>query len=126
MHELAICQALIIQVEDIARKHAADVEAIWIGVGPLSGVEPRLIERAYLLVAQGGRASEAQLHIQSLPVRVVCSSCGTHSDVTPNNLVCTACGDWRTTLLCGDELSLLRVQLLAPTSSHSIPRPAHV
>ena len=39
MHELAICQALITQVEDIAVQRTAWVRQVRVGVGPLSGIE---------------------------------------------------------------------------------------
>jgi len=39
MHELAVCQALMEQVENIAfEEQAAQVMAIHLGIGPLSGV----------------------------------------------------------------------------------------
>ena len=44
MHELAICQALISQVEDVVRERSARVKRVLVGIGPLSGVEPRLLE----------------------------------------------------------------------------------
>ena len=53
MHELAICQALIAQIEDIAGQRASRVRHVCLGVGPLSGVEPRLLENAYPLVCAG-------------------------------------------------------------------------
>ena len=49
MHELSICQALIAQVEAIAGQRAAWVRQVRIGVGPLSGIEPQLLESAYPL-----------------------------------------------------------------------------
>ena len=54
MHELAICQALIEQVERVARDNAARrILSITVSVGPLSGVEPQLLEHAYPLAAAG-------------------------------------------------------------------------
>ena len=40
MHELAVCQALIEQVERVARDNAARrILSITVSVGPLSGIE---------------------------------------------------------------------------------------
>ena len=62
MHELAICQALIEQVERVARDNAARrILSITVSVGPLSGVEPQLLEHAYPLAAAGTVAEEAKL-----------------------------------------------------------------
>jgi hydrogenase nickel incorporation protein HypA/HybF len=44
MHELAICQALMSQIETIARDNQAfEVTSITLDMGPLSGVEVQII-----------------------------------------------------------------------------------
>ena len=111
MHELAICQALLEQVEGIARQHAATVSRVRILVGPLSGAEPHLLEQAYVLARAGTAAEDSELVIESGPVRVRCRSCGTESTATVNCLLCAACGNWQTELARGDELLLLKVEL---------------
>jgi hydrogenase nickel incorporation protein HypA/HybF len=111
MHELAICQALLEQVEGIAREHSGRVSRVCVRVGPLSGVEPQLLERAYFLARAGTAAEESELVIESAPVRVRCRSCGAESTASANRLLCAACGNWQTVLAGGDELLLLRVEL---------------
>jgi hydrogenase nickel incorporation protein HypA/HybF len=111
MHELAVCQALITQVEDIAVQRTAWVQQVRVGVGPLSGIEPQLLESAYPLACAGTRAEGSQLKIEHTDVRVRCRGCGAETTASPNRLVCGACGDWHTDLLAGDELLLLRVEL---------------
>ncbi len=112
MHELSICQALIGQVEAVARaEQASAVSDIFVSVGPLSGVEQPLMHNAFPIAAAGTIASAATLHLESTPVRVTCAKCGKESDVPVNQLMCPHCGDWRTQLLSGDELLLKRVVL---------------
>ena len=112
MHELAICQSLMEQVESIAREHKAQsVSSVVIGIGPLSGVEAQLLKNAYPVASAGTIAEHAELIIESLPVRVRCSLCGSESDALANKLICKQCGDWRTTLISGDEMMLMRVEL---------------
>ena len=113
MHELYVCQALIDQVETIAREKKADqVQTIHLGIGPLSGVEPRLLEQAFFIARAGTIADDAQLIITSLPLRVRCHQCGHCTDALPARLVCADCGDWHTQLVSGDELQLERVELV--------------
>jgi hydrogenase nickel incorporation protein HypA/HybF len=77
MHELSICQALLDQVERIAVEHGASaVERILLRVGPLSGVEGPLLLHAYPLAAAGTIAANAELVIETAPVRVACNDCG--------------------------------------------------
>jgi hydrogenase nickel incorporation protein HypA/HybF len=113
MHELSICQALISQLEAIAREQAAQrVALIRLGVGPLSGVEPQLLEQAYPIASAGTLADGAELIIEKLPLRVSCEHCGQTTDALPNRLLCGACGDWHTRLVSGDELQLTSVELI--------------
>ncbi len=112
MHELAVCQGLMSQLEQIAaREHAQSISLIRLSVGPLSGVEPQLLEDAFPIAAAGTVAEGATLQIDRLGVRVRCLSCGADSDATANRLLCGACGDYRTQLLSGDEMLLMSVEL---------------
>jgi hydrogenase nickel incorporation protein HypA/HybF len=120
MHELAICQSLMDQVESIAaERNAQSVTSIVIAMGPLSGVEAALLKNAYPIASAGTVAENAELIIEYLPIRVKCSQCGSESDALPNKLICKQCGDWRTTLLSGDEMMFMRVELEKPKQSTS-------
>ncbi len=112
MHELSVCQALIGQVEDIARQHcAATIRSVNVRIGPLSGVEAELLVQAFPLASAGTVAQDSRLVIERLPIRVRCESCGAESAAEPNKLVCGACGDWHTQLVSGDEMLLASVEL---------------
>jgi len=111
MHELSVCQALVAQVERIAREQQAQVCSITLKIGPLSGVEPALVEQAYPLAVAGTGLSAARLVIDLLPVRVHCRSCLQDTVAAPNRMLCAECGDWHTELLSGDELLLSSVEL---------------
>jgi len=112
MHELAICQALMEQVEQIAAsKQAVSVVRIVLQIGPLSGVEADLLQQAFPIASAGTVAENCQLDIEVQPVHVCCDVCGMISDATVNNLVCAECGDWHTKLVSGDEMLLQTVEL---------------
>jgi hydrogenase nickel incorporation protein HypA/HybF len=112
MHELSVCQALIGQVERVARENdARRVVSIVIAVGPLSGVEAGLLEHAYPIAAAGTVAEHATLTIELVPVQVRCRSCGAETSAAPNRLVCGACGDWQVDVTAGEEMLLKRVEI---------------
>lgn len=118
MHELSVCRALIAQVEKAARQHgAAGVKTVRVRIGPLSGVEPGLLEQAFPLASRGTVAEGAQLAIERPPVRVRCQNCGADSDAAPNRLLCRECGSPRTRLASGDEMLLTGVELKLPDLS---------
>lgn len=112
MHELAVCQGLMGQVEDIAsRERAQRVTRIRLQIGPLSGVEARLLREAFPIASADSVADRATLEIDEQPIRVRCLSCAAESDAKANRLVCGVCGDYRTQLISGDEMLLLSVEL---------------
>ena len=118
MHELSVCQALIEQVERVARQNdARRVISIVITVGPLAGVEPQLLEHAYPLAAAGTLAENASLVIETAPVRVRCRTCGAETDAIVNRLVCGACGDWQVDVTAGEEMILKRVEVETSASA---------
>ena len=118
MHELAVCEALMNQVESIAaERNARSVVTITIGMGPLSGVEAQLLKHAYPVASAGTIAEGAVLVIQDLPVRIKCNHCGCESEASPNKLLCAECGEWHTTLISGDELMAFRSLTLVPLTT---------
>jgi len=112
MHELAVCQGLMSQVEQIAqRENAERITRILLSIGPLSGVEAQLLRDAFPIAAAGSVAENADLAIEQQAVRVKCLTCNAETEATANRLLCGACGDYRTQLLSGDEMLLLSVEL---------------
>lgn len=118
MHELAVCQGMLDQVEAVAAARGATaVSRVVVRIGPLSGVEPALLENAFTLARAGTLAEGAILEIERVPVRITCRSCGAESETAPNRLVCADCGGFRTRLISGDELQLVSLDLDRPDAS---------
>lgn len=112
VHELAVCQELVEQATGVARRHGAvSLQGVWVRIGPLSGVEGELLQRAWPFACAGTLAEGAALHVEAAPVEVVCRGCGAHSEARANRLVCGVCGDWQTDLASGDEMLLTRVEM---------------
>lgn len=112
MHELALCQALLEQVLGTARERSARrVTAIVLRIGPLAGVEPELLRRAYSVASAGSLAAQARLAVEEVPVRVRCMECSAEGAASMADLSCRSCGHWRTQLLSGDEMLLASVEL---------------
>jgi len=123
VHELAVAQALVEQVDAVIDQHAAshDPDAssshawqaslIRMRIGPLSGVVPELLARAFPLAAAGSRMEHAKLEFAHSPIKVRCQTCGAETEAAMNRLLCGACGDWHTQVISGDELLLESVEL---------------
>lgn len=112
MHELSVCQGLLAEVQRVAQANGdGKVSEIRLAIGPLSGVEPALLERAFTIARASTCAADAKLAINVMPVTVRCRSCGTTGEAATNRLLCPECGDWRVDLASGDELQLIEVTL---------------
>ncbi len=115
MHELSVCLALVEQVQQLAADHGAHrVDRITLQIGPLSGVEPALIRHAFPLVVVDSIAAQAELIIESIPIRVHCRECGSETEATTNRLLCGVCGGYQTRLLSGNEMLLANLELSLP------------
>ena len=125
MHELAVAQALVEQVDAVIDQHnAAQASMIRVRIGPLAGVVPELLASAFPLAAAGSRMQHAELEFTLAPIQVHCQTCGAETEAAMNRLVCGACGDWHTQILSGDELLLESVELINDTPLDS-PLSAH-
>lgn len=112
MHELAVCQALVQQLEEVSTANGGGrVELVRLRIGPLSGVEAELLRHAFPVASAGTAAEGAELAIEAAPVRVQCKDCGASSEAAPNRMLCGTCNGYRVRLLCGDEMLLESVEL---------------
>lgn len=112
MHELSICYGLLSRVERVARQNEArTVSRIVLQIGPLSGVEPELLRRAWPMAATGTIAGDAILDIEAAELRVRCTECGEESVVPSNKLLCGSCGDYRTRIVSGEDLILRTLEM---------------
>jgi len=112
VHELAVAQALVEQVDAVIDQHqASNATSIRVRIGPLAGVVPELLATAFPLAAAGSRMQNAALEFTLAPIQVRCQACGAETEAAMNRLICGACGDWHTQLISGDELLLESVEL---------------
>lgn len=121
MHELSLCQDLIDQVTELARKNRArSVSRVKIQIGQLAGVEPFLLESAFSIARAGTVAEQAEMVTEVVSPRVLCIACDIESDVIPTNLCCPVCGGNDVRLTRGEELILAQVELEVEEETQSI------
>lgn len=110
MHEYAIVQALLQQVERAVAAHPAGrVERLWVRVGEQSGVDRDLFANAYATFRQRSVCAEAEMHITAVPARWSCPACGIA--ITPGHVLrCPRCAI-PAQLVAGDEIILDRIEM---------------
>jgi hydrogenase nickel incorporation protein HypA/HybF len=118
MHELAVCQALVQQLEDVSAANGGGrVELARLRIGPLSGIEAALLSQAFPIAAAGTIAEGAELVITPAPIVVQCNDCGASGEALPNRMLCPGCGGYRVRTLSGTEMLLESVELAVPADA---------
>jgi hydrogenase nickel incorporation protein HypA/HybF len=112
MHELSIAQALVEQIEAVARAERAErVYGTRVSVGSLSGVEPDALELAFPVAAEGTVAEGSALTIELAPAAAACRKCGHRFTPEFPLFVCEACASPDVAVDGGRDLLLLSVDL---------------
>jgi hydrogenase nickel incorporation protein HypA/HybF len=96
------------------------------GVVVRAGVRHRLVEEsmqhAFSVVAAGGVAAAAQVHLEPVPVDLACAACGYRGTSDDPFAVCPGCGSVDVDVSGGDELTLVSLRL-APAPDGAPGRP---
>jgi len=113
MHELSIALNLLdIAVEESERYGGANVEAIHIKLGPLSGVVRAALESAFDLARESSPFADCRLVIEEVPVTCYCATCGQTRDVqSVQQMSCSHCGNPATELRSGSELEIAAMEI---------------
>lgn len=112
MHEASLVESLLDQVQRLAAEHrCAAVRAIDVDIGPLSGVEPELVELAFARLAPARGLSETMLRVRLVPLVIRCQRCGATESLEHVEFRCPRCGHDRVTVEQGDTMILQSVTL---------------
>ena len=113
MHELSIALNLIEVASEAARKCGeADVQAIHLKLGLLSGVDKDALRPAFELAREGTLLARAELVIEEIPVVLFCSRCQTaRPAVSVQLLQCVECGTPSAQILAGREMEVFALEV---------------
>ncbi len=104
MHELGLCQSIVMAVE--GKANGRRVTGVGIRIGSRHGVDRGAFDQAFAMVAQGTVADGADFDLVVVPTRVTCRSCGDENDSTDQLALCPACGSADVAAEGGDALVL--------------------
>jgi len=112
MHETSLVRSLLMQVADLLEKHNGEsVESIEVELGPLTGVEPILVQSAFAQLAPDYGMVSTLLQIREIPLKAQCRTCGSHFVIDHFRFQCTICSGADIQVLSGDEFRLLSVSI---------------
>lgn len=112
MHEFSIVNALLEMCEQNATQNAAEkITKVEVKIGKLSGVEPHLLEMAFNTFKEGTVCDgcEFLMHVQDVILK--CHSCGNESIVENNLFECFTCKSSDFTIIDGEEMLLMRLEM---------------
>jgi hydrogenase nickel incorporation protein HypA/HybF len=112
LHELSIAQALVDQVEEARTSNGGGrVIAVEVRIGTWRLVVPEILGGYYELLTRGTPLEGSRLEIESVAASAHCGKCGRVFPVQEAWVVCPDCASLGATLLSGQELSLVGVEL---------------
>jgi hydrogenase nickel incorporation protein HypA/HybF len=112
MHELSICGA----IANAAARHAdgRPVSQVTVQIGHLRQVVPDALQFSWEVVATttAEELNDAELVVEEVPAVVGCSSCGARTVLDVPVLVCGSCESFDVTLVSGEELRVVSIELV--------------
>lgn len=120
MHEASLVRTLLEKVATLLREHHGDsVDEVWIELGPLSGVEPLLVQSAFEQLAPLHAMSTAKLMIREIPLEAKCRNCGDLFEIKHFRFRCQSCESSDIQVIRGDEFRLLSITIQQPVENEA-------
>jgi hydrogenase nickel incorporation protein HypA/HybF len=113
VHEVAIVDALIEQVEEEVRRAGATgrVTRLELSIGRLSGVSADSVRFALELLAPGTLVESAQVDIHQPKALCCCEACGERTEIDALDCRCPRCASGDITIEGGREMILESIEL---------------
>lgn len=113
MHELSIALSIIDGVEEqAAHRPAARVSAVYVKLGPLSGVVKDALLFSWEAACAGTPLEQTRLEVEEILVRLYCTRCaGERPAAGFGQMVCAECGELCFDIRSGAELEVVAMEL---------------
>jgi len=117
MHELSIAMSIVELAEEEAERRGAQIEAVHLKLGALSGVVREALLSCYEMACEGTVLQGSRLVVEDVPVVIFCSKCRAERSLSSMQLFCCPdCGTPSSEIVHGKELEVvaLEIQECAP------------
>jgi hydrogenase nickel incorporation protein HypA/HybF len=113
MHELSIAMSVLDALDEESQSRGgAHITAVYLKIGPLSGVVPQALQGAFDLAREGTDFAECRLVIEETSVLVRCPNCGVEREVQSiQEMACAVCGTAASDVASGRELEVHAVEI---------------
>jgi len=112
MHEYSVVQALLEQIEGVAKENSATkVTKIITKIGVMSGIEAHLLEIAFNTFKEGTICGEAEFIMNLQPVVIECHDCGEMSELDKIHYCCQKCESINVKVIDGEDMFLMSLEM---------------
>ncbi len=112
MHELSIAMSIVELAEEEAVRRGAQVDAVHLKLGALSGVVKKALLSCYEMACEGTPLRGSRLIIDEVPVIIFCPSCQAQRPLDSIQLFCCpACGTPCSEIVQGKELEVVALEI---------------
>jgi hydrogenase nickel incorporation protein HypA/HybF len=114
MHELSIAMSIVDMAQEEAERHGgAQVQAVHLKLGRLTGVVKEALLSSYELACEATPLEGSRLLIEEIPVEVFCPKCEAPRLVDSIQwFCCPECGTPTANILRGKELEVVALEIL--------------
>ena len=112
MHELGIAQNILqIVRQSVPENQAADVRAVRLRVGQLSGIVPDSLDFCFSVIVNDTEMRLAKLAIEQVPLVSECRNCKHRFQMDDLAFSCPSCQSVSLELISGRELEVVEIEL---------------
>jgi len=112
VHEMSIAESVLQIIEDKARSDGyAKVNAVWLEIGQLAGVETESLRFCFDVVARDTVARDARLEIIETAGQGWCMECACNVAVTARYEPCPSCGSFQIEVTGGEEMRVKELEV---------------
>ncbi len=112
MHELSLIANLFdIMEEKAEEKNAKKITFVKLQVGLHAGAVPELLKSAFDIYKKDTIAAEAEIEIETVPLRIHCRECGHTMETEDLVFSCSQCGSNQIETIAGTDMILQKMEL---------------
>lgn len=112
MHELSIAMSIVDMAQEEAERRNVRVDAVYLELGPLSGVVAEALLFSYEIVCSGTRLEGSRLVIKEVPIEVYCPACDAQRRLSSMQwFCCPVCGTPTADVIHGRELFITALEV---------------
>jgi len=112
MHELSIAMSIVEMAQEEATYRDVTVDAVYLDLGPLSGVVADALLFSYEIACSGTALEGSRLVIREVPIEVYCPSCKAQKILSSMQwFCCPECGAPTSEVIHGKELLITALEI---------------